>query len=71
MKNKKAISLIVLIITIIVMIILASAIIMSLDNTNIFNKAEEATDKYTGVQEKQKITNIYVDNYKKCDIINS
>ena len=42
MKNKKAISLIVLVITIIVMIILASAIIMSLDNVNIFNKAESA-----------------------------
>ena len=42
MKNKKAISLIVLVITIIVMIILASAIIMSLDNANIMNKAEGA-----------------------------
>ena len=55
MQKKKAISLIVLVITIIVMIILASAIIMSLDNANIFNKAEAATDKYTGTQEKQKI----------------
>ena len=42
MRNKKAISLIVLVITIIVMIILASAIIMSLDNASIFNKAESA-----------------------------
>ena len=42
--NKKGISLIVLVITIIVMIILASAIILSLDNTGIMDRAEQAVD---------------------------
>ena len=41
--NKKGISLIVLVITIIVMIILATAIILSLDSSNIVDKAKEAT----------------------------
>ena len=44
MQRKKGISLIVLVISIIVMIILASAIILSLSNTGIFNKAQEAVD---------------------------
>ena len=52
MKSKKAISLIVLVITIIIMIILASAIIMSLDNANIFNKAEEAVEKTNAATNK-------------------
>ena len=42
--NKKGISLIVLVITIIVMIILASAIILSLGNTGIMDRAEQAVD---------------------------
>ncbi len=45
MKNKKGISLIVLVITIIVMIILAASVIISLSNTGIINKANEAVDK--------------------------
>ena len=43
-NNKKAISLIVLVITIIVMIILAGAIIISLNNAGIINKANKAVD---------------------------
>ena len=42
MKNKKGISLIVLVITIIVMIILAAAIILSLSNSGIISKANKA-----------------------------
>ena len=56
MRSKKAISLIVLVITIIVMIILASAIILSLSNTNIFNKAEKAVDDTNVATEKHIVT---------------
>ncbi len=45
MKNKKGISLIVLVITIIVMIILAGAIILTLNNSGIIEKASEAVEK--------------------------
>ena len=45
MKSKKGISLIVLVITIIVMIILAGAIILTLNNSGIINKANEAVEK--------------------------
>ncbi len=44
-KNKKGISLIVLVITIIIMIILAGAIILALNNSGIIGRAEEARDK--------------------------
>ena len=44
MKNKNGISLIVLVITIIVMIILAGAIILTINNSGIINKASEAVD---------------------------
>lgn len=43
--NKKGISLIVLVITIIVMIILAATIILTLDGNNIIGKAQEAKTK--------------------------
>ena len=43
--NKKGVSLIVLVITIIVMIILASAVIISLSNANIMNRAEDAVNQ--------------------------
>jgi len=43
-KNKSGISLVVLVITIIVMIILAGAIILSLDNSGIIGKSQEAVD---------------------------
>lgn len=45
MKEKRGISLIVLIITIIIMIIIAGTIIISLSNANIIDQAEEATFK--------------------------
>ena len=45
MKKKKAISLIVLVITIIVMAILAATIIITLSNTNIINQAKDAVEK--------------------------
>lgn len=43
-RNKRGVSLIVLVITIIVMVILASAVIISLNNTNIIDQANEAVD---------------------------
>ena len=45
LKNKRAISLIVLVITIIVMVILAGAIILSLNNSGIIDEANNAVDK--------------------------
>ena len=53
MQNKKAVSLIVLVITIIVMIILAGVIILSLNNSGIIDKAQEAVDKTNEAQLKQ------------------
>ena len=46
MKNK-GISLITLVITIIIMIILAGAIILTLTNSGIFDKANDAVSKYS------------------------
>ena len=45
MRNKRAISLIVLVITIIVMAILAATVIITLSNTNIISQANEAVQK--------------------------
>ena len=55
-KNKKGISLIVLVITIIVMIILAAAIIISISNSGIVNRANEAVEKTTEAQMEQMVT---------------
>ncbi|MBR6614208.1 MAG: type II secretion system protein [Clostridia bacterium] len=44
MKNKKGISLIVLVITIIVMVVLASAVIVTLSNSGIIDRATDATE---------------------------
>ena len=55
MKETKGLSLVVLVITIIVMIIIAGAIIISLSNTNIIDQAEKASNDYTIAQEKEKI----------------
>ncbi|MBQ8044062.1 MAG: hypothetical protein IJ272_07965, partial [Clostridia bacterium] len=52
-NNKKAISLIVLVITIIVMIVLAGAIVLTLNNSGIINKAQNAVDKTNEAQVKQ------------------
>jgi type II secretory pathway pseudopilin PulG len=43
MKRKQGISLIVLVITIIVMIILAASVVLTLNNTGIITKANDAT----------------------------
>jgi len=53
-RNKSGISLIVLVITIIVMIILAGAIIISLSNSGIIGRAEEAVD-VTNIKQIQQI----------------
>ena len=55
-KNKKGISLIVLVITIIVMIILAAAIIISISNSGIVNRANEAVNETNEAQLKQLVT---------------
>lgn len=46
LNNKKGISLIVLVITIIVMIIIAGAIIIGINNSNIIEKANDASSRY-------------------------
>ena len=56
-NNKKAVSLIVLVITIIVMIILAGTIILTLDNTGIITKANEAVEK-TNLAEVQNLASL-------------
>ncbi|MDD2377022.1 MAG: hypothetical protein PHD15_03960, partial [Clostridia bacterium] len=66
MKNKKGISLIVLVITIIVIIILAGAVILSLANNNPIESSNEATFK-TNVAEYNSelamaISNKYLQN---------
>ena len=45
-RNKSGVSLIVLVITIIVMTIIAGAVIFSLADTDIFNKANDAVKEY-------------------------
>ena len=55
--NKKGISLIVLVITIIVMIILASAIVITLSNSGIINKANEAVDA-TNLKQVQELAQV-------------
>ena len=56
MQKKKGISLIVLVITIIVMIILAGSIIITLSNSGIINKANEAVDLTNDKQMQEYIT---------------
>ena len=55
MKEKKGISLIVLVVTIIVMTIIAGAVIISLTNDNIIDQATNATRKYNIAQLKEQI----------------
>ncbi len=57
MQNKKAVSLIVLVITIIVMIILAGTIILSLNNSGIIEKAQSAVDE-TNLKEVQTLASL-------------
>ena len=63
MKNNKGISLIVLVITIIVMIILAGSVVITLSNTGIMDKAEEAVNTTNEAQIKQ-IAQMYYAEYK-------
>ncbi len=57
MKRKQGISLIVLVITIIVMIILAASVVLTLSNTGIINKANEAVEK-TNIKEIEQLASI-------------
>ena len=61
MKEKKGISLIVLIVTIIVMIIIAGAIILSLTETNIIDQAEVAVEKHNLSEMKSAASMAYAD----------
>jgi len=56
-QKKKGISLIVLVITIIVMIILAGTIILTLDNTGVIDRANEAVEK-TNLAEVQNLASL-------------
>ena len=62
-KNKKGISLIVLVITIIVMIILAAAIIISISNSGIVNRANEAVDETNKSQAIELANMIWANEY--------
>ena len=57
MKKKQGISLIVLVITIIVMIILAASVVITLSNTGIINKANDAVDK-TNIKEVEQLATL-------------
>ena len=56
MQKKKGISLIVLVNTIIVMIILASAVVISLNNNGIIERANSAKESYNANTEKTRLT---------------
>ena len=57
MRRKQGISLIVLVITIIVMIILAASVVITLSNSGIINKANDAVDK-TNASEVQNLATL-------------
>ncbi len=57
MRNKKGISLIVLVITIIVMIILAASVVITLSNSGIINKANDAVNA-TNLKEVQNLAQL-------------
>ena len=61
MKQKKGISLIVLIITIIIMIIISGAIILTLTETNIIDQAETAVNKYNETELKQRVGLVFTE----------
>ncbi len=63
MKNKKGISLIVLVITIIVMIILAAAVIISINNTGIIDRANHAVNLTDKKQVQDLAALIWADAY--------
>ena len=66
MKEKKGISLIVLIVTIIVMIIIAGAVIISLTETNIIDQAETAVEKHN-ISELKSAANMAYANWLLSD----
>ena len=55
MKINKGVSLIVLVVTIIVMIIIAGAVIISLTDTNVIEQAENAATSYRVAQLKENL----------------
>lgn len=59
LKGKNAISLIVLVITILVLSILAATVIISLNNTNVINQASSGVDKYNKKQYEEKLNMAY------------
>ena len=59
MKSKKGISLIVTVITIIIMIIIAGAVILTFTGTDLIDQADSATKKYNKQQYKTMIGNEY------------
>lgn len=72
MKNKKGISLIVLVITIIVMVILAGAVIITLENTNLIKHSKQATNNTNYAQELTRLeiikNGILTDNLGKITL---
>lgn len=72
MRNKKGISLIVLVITIIVMVILVGAVVMTLDNTGITNQSKKAKNKTNYAQEITRLevmkNGILTDNLGKITV---
>ena len=63
LKNNKAITLIALIITIVILIILAGVVIsLSLGNNGLFNKAQEAKEKYLNAQDYEETELGKIDN---------
>ena len=73
-NNKKGISLIVLVITIIVMIILAASVVITLSNTGVINRANEAVDltNEAAVQDMAALiwADAYMDNKRGTDLVN-
>ena len=73
--NKKGISLIVLVITIIVMIIIAAGIVITLSNTNVINRASQAVDltNESSVQDFAALAwaDAYMDNKRGQDLIDT
>ena len=67
MEKKKAISLIVLVVTIIVMSILAATVIIALSNQNIIGEANKSVIRSELSSLQEKIAMYVVDNYTNID----
>ncbi|MBR6613671.1 MAG: leucine-rich repeat protein [Clostridia bacterium] len=74
MQNKKGISLIVLVITIIVMIILAASVVITLSNTGVIDRAGQAVDltNEAAVQDLAALTwaDAYMNNKRGTELVN-